>query len=289
MGTGLSLGDFATRTILPKADVDALTSLKWGYAGDTYAIDVQAETDAGDIPSSGSASSTLPAPTVTLATLAVSKSVAGNYANYATVNVYARTRGGPRRLVATGTTQLTGGLGPLSPSVRYGLTLTGNAPVAVAYGDQLTVETLKAGAGVALPSLDVVLTYSPTFIDASLVSRWEWIWSRLAKRYVEVDPAPETVLRWQEAMVTWDCYRRRGYTPGSAQDENGIDGAKKLAEDQVLEAANGNDGLIELPVKPSGVSVGAPLAYSETSPYVGAQIQACRGTAEDTRGRGTGP
>lgn len=286
MGTGLSLGDFAVRTIVPKADIDALTSLSWRYAGDSLPLDLQTETDLGDIPSSGSSSSALPAPTVTLVTLSVRASVTASDLNFATVSVYKRTRGGARSLVASGATT-TAGLGALNPDVRYALALQGGGPIAVSYGDQLTVEISKAGAGVVLPGLVVVASYSPTFVDASLVSRWDWIWSRLGKRYIEVDPAPETILRWQEAMVTWDCYRRRGYTPGSAQDTSGIDGARNDAEARVLEAADGKDGLIELPVKPSGVSVGRPLSYTEASPFVAADRQEREGVCEDARGFGT--
>jgi hypothetical protein len=286
----LSLPEFCTRTILPKADVDALTRLSWRYRGDVYAPDVQPETDVGSMGVTGAPGASLPAPALTAALIALEAPLASDPLNFATVNVYKRSSAGGAVLLAT----LEFSTGTFNPGVRYALALQGGAPVA--YDDQITAEVVKStSTGMLVPAFTLSLPFSPTFIDARLLVRQGQIYSLLKKRYAVpfADPIPEIALGWQEALVTLDCYRRRGYNPGSAQDAE-IKGRADEAWAQIKEAADSKDGLFELPLlesdqSKSAVTAGSPLAYTETSPYVGGQVRANTGTREDGVGRGTGP
>jgi hypothetical protein len=291
------LADFVTRTILPKADIDALMRLEWSYGGDLYATDTQPETNVSTVPSNGGVGATLPAPALVAALLYFEPptpfTFAPNDTNYATWNVYKRTLGGTRTLLATGTTQATGGIGALTPRMNYPLALQGSA--LVSYGDEINVEMLKTGTGVQVPPFKLLLPYGPTYIDASLAMRKSHLYARLAKRYdtsqLETSP-PEVFNDWLTAVVTYDCYRRRGYNPGSEQDKDGIGDAYKQAMADVTEAANSETGLFDLPLLQSapgtsGVSRSGPRFYTETSPYVAADQQERIGLHEDARRNGS--
>lgn len=105
---------------------------------------------------------------------------------------------------------------------------------------------------------------------------------KLAKRYAApfVDPVPEAI-RWHVAkVVTYELWVKRGFNPqGSVAEQERNESLAWLKE-----AADGKDGLIELPRREdepgsSGVTKGGPLGYSEPSPYdwVDAQAEAIRG------------
>jgi hypothetical protein len=126
--------------------------------------------------------------------------------------------------------------------------------------------------------------------------------ARLTKRYavpfggepggdgVRTD-VPLVVEGWLVDLVTRDAYFKRGFNPSSAMDEAAIIDPAKRAELDVLEAANAETGLYELPLRASstagGVSKGGPLGYTETSPYVGFDLQRSSGREEDGTGAGT--
>lgn len=102
---------------------------------------------------------------------------------------------------------------------------------------------------------------------------------------------PGIVEDWIVAIVTLRAYGKRGFNPSSAMDEVTIVKPATDAEAQILEAANSETGLFELPLKATdtegGVSKAGPLAYTETSPYVHLDVQARDGRAEDSAGEGT--
>lgn len=109
---------------------------------------------------------------------------------------------------------------------------------------------------------------------------------RLAKRYAApfASPYPEA-LRWHVAqVVVANLWQKRGYNPGSAQDAI-IEKNREDAFAWLKEAADSKDGLIELPLRADttveGVSKGAPLFYSETSPYRWTDLEREAGREDD--------
>jgi hypothetical protein len=107
--------------------------------------------------------------------------------------------------------------------------------------------------------------------------------------YVAGTPVPRTVLRWQVAFAEWSALLKRGRSPQTPE----LSDLKEIYDRSIAElkeAADSKDALFDLPASEdtaSAITTAAPLFYSETSPYVSADIQARRGYAEDCRGRGT--
>lgn len=136
--------------------------------------------------------------------------------------------------------------------------------------------------------------HDPAFVDGRIAYHESRITARLAKRYATPFSAanpPKCVVGWLVDLVTLDCYVRRGFNP-SAQQDGLIESAARRADAEVLEAANSETGLFDLPLRAdtvgaSGVTLGGPLSYSEQSPYVWMDIQAAEGRADDQRGRGS--
>lgn len=135
--------------------------------------------------------------------------------------------------------------------------------------------------------IDAVETMYPgTFVGlASAVSRL--FDSRLAKRYAAPFAAsvPEAVKLNVAFVVVAHLWKKRGFNPGSAQDEL-IEKDRLEALAWLKEAADSKEGLVELPLRedlPSGDGVerGGPLGYSETSPYKWTDRQACEGRFDD--------
>ncbi len=115
--------------------------------------------------------------------------------------------------------------------------------------------------------------------------------ARLRKRYGApfLTPYPKAVLRWLTQIVTRAAYLKRGIDPLDPQMVEYIKDADTAAA-ELLEAANSETGLFDLPLNVAGASaitVGGPRGYSETSPYVGFDVQATTGKAEDSAGSGT--
>lgn len=115
--------------------------------------------------------------------------------------------------------------------------------------------------------------------------------SRLRKRYAApfVAPYPRAVLRWLTQIVTRAAYLKRGVDPLDPQMAEYIKDSETAAA-ELLEAADSEKGLFDLPVNVAGDSAiarGGPRSYSEASPYVGFDVQAQTGRSEDAAGGGT--
>jgi hypothetical protein len=141
--------------------------------------------------------------------------------------------------------------------------------------------------------VDGVEDVEPGWVLAQLtqVSRLE-IDGRLRKRYAVPfeAPVPEAVKAWVARIVDVRLMVRRGVDPQDVQFDLVREDATN-AKAELKEAANGQDGLYELPLRAdtadSGIVKGAPRSYSEASPYVWTSRQARRGRGEDAAGEGT--
>jgi hypothetical protein len=103
--------------------------------------------------------------------------------------------------------------------------------------------------------------------------------------YAAATPVPEIVLGWLTLFVTYDAYRKRGTNPQDPNIASLIEDCKTAA-DEIKEAADSKDGLFDLPTSEdtdSAITTGYPLAYSETSPYVWTDVEACEGYAQDAQ------
>lgn len=109
--------------------------------------------------------------------------------------------------------------------------------------------------------------------------------------YVAPAPVPEQILRWMTKIATPEVYLARGVNaqdPVIAQHFE----ARTESRAELLEAANSNTGLLELPTNEanadSAVVTGGPGGYTETSPYVWTDVQRDDGRGEDCQDAGTG-
>lgn len=130
--------------------------------------------------------------------------------------------------------------------------------------------------------------------------------ARLAKRYAvpfggEPSPGqsplrsdvPEVIEDWITSIVTARAYAKRGVNPSSGDlwFTEMVIGPAKQAAAEILEAANSETGLFDLPllasVAPAGNATrGGPLAYTERSPYVWTDVERDAGRDDDERGEG---
>lgn len=100
--------------------------------------------------------------------------------------------------------------------------------------------------------------------------------ARLRKRYAtpfaDVPDTPVGLLICASQLVAYRLWLKRGFNPRSEHNQAIRDDYQE-ARDWLIEAADGQDGLIELPLREtdppaaSGVDQGGPLGYSEASPY----------------------
>lgn len=130
----------------------------------------------------------------------------------------------------------------------------------------------------------------PGFVQTQLEMFSAMIDARLNKLY-SVDPLnPALIVKlWLTQLVSFKLMERRGYNTVDNQAEN-YKADYDLALKDLQEAANAVDGLFDLPLKrdaETGGTKGAPMFYTETSPYVGRQVQREVGRREDQQGRGT--
>jgi hypothetical protein len=157
----------------------------------------------------------------------------------------------------------------------------------------LTVEQFKECAVMPADDVDRLEDVAPGFVGKQLTFVSLWIDSRLRKRYkapFTQQPITELLQYWLSRIVASACYTRRGWDPSGVDAELIIaDGNAARAE--VLEAADGENGLFELTfndsLDASAVSKPATRGYSEHSPYVGFSRQADIGRDEDRNGGGT--
>jgi phage gp36-like protein len=157
----------------------------------------------------------------------------------------------------------------------------------------LTAANFKTRSLLPPEYVDAVEAVQAGFTDAQLESCSKLdIDARLTKRYAVPfeTPVPEAVLSWLTRIVTHRVCLRRGVDPTDQQAAD-IKADHDEAKAEIKEAADSNESLFELPLRAdttaSGISKGAPRSYSEQSPYVWMDGQACTGREEDRAGRGT--
>lgn len=127
---------------------------------------------------------------------------------------------------------------------------------------------------------------TPGWVDQRLLMASAYIDTRLSKRYDAPFKAPYPLAAqdWVSKWVSLDVWLRRGVQPNDEQFGE-YKAQAVQAYDEVKEAANSELGLFDLPLRSdtngSGISKGAPLGYSEQSPYVWADEQARIGREED--------
>lgn len=111
----------------------------------------------------------------------------------------------------------------------------------------------------------------------------------LDNAYAASTPVPEIALGWLVAILDVNVWRARGTNPQDPAIVMFTDASTEaLAE--MTEAANSNVGLFDLPTNDalgdSAIEHGGPRYYTETSPFVSADIQERHGVREDCRGFG---
>jgi hypothetical protein len=136
--------------------------------------------------------------------------------------------------------------------------------------------------------VDRVEAMYPGWIARQLAFHSDRIDSRLRKRYAVPFAAPPltppTIALWLCAIVTPVVMLKQGM---AAEDELLVSAQRAAAdaEAQLTEAANAEAGLFDLPMRSdsaaSGISQGAPLAYTETSPYAWITERRTHGVGED--------
>lgn len=118
--------------------------------------------------------------------------------------------------------------------------------------------------------------------------------AKLAKRYGAPfnTPYPFALVYNVARVVAYRLWLKRGYNPNGQLDvQIKADADEALA--WLAEAANSATGLVELPITngalngASAITQGAPLAYTEASPYVWTDKQRETGRAEDGAFDGT--
>lgn len=143
--------------------------------------------------------------------------------------------------------------------------------------------------------VDVVEIDTPGFTTKRLEVNSSKINARLRKRYAvpfsaALVPIPEAVLDWLTKLTQWDLYLKRGVDPSDPSIAH-VKADKEQADAELLEAANGEIGLFDLPVDEtkdaSAITKGGPMGYSETSPYVFTTLQAEAGRLDDESGSGS--
>lgn len=156
----------------------------------------------------------------------------------------------------------------------------------------LTFDEFKSLSVMPGEDLDALEQVSPGWIDTQLEYWSAQIDSRLRKRYAAPfsSPYPIAVKGWLSRLVTVRAYLRRGVDPSDLQfAEIKADADAAVAE--IKEAADANTGLFDLPLREdttsTGVSKGAPMSYSEQSPFVWMDQQADIGRGEDGNRGGT--
>jgi hypothetical protein len=156
----------------------------------------------------------------------------------------------------------------------------------------LTFDEFKGLSLMPSGDLDSLEEVSPGWIDSQLAYWSAQIDSRLRKRYAAPfsSPYPLAVQGWLARIVTVRCYLKVGVRPSDEQfAEIKADADAAIAE--IKESADSVVGLFDLPLRAdttsTGVSKGAPMVYSEASPYAWTDVQGAAGRTEDNRGGGS--
>jgi len=160
---------------------------------------------------------------------------------------------------------------------------------------------IKAVGLMPAADVDFLRAQEPAFLDGTYLAVTRIFDAKLTKRYVtpfglesgtfvETD-VPEAV-RFNVAQVCVSrMFAKRGFNPGSKQDEDVIMGERDRAFTWLNEAADAENGFIELPRRAFEPDVAAvakvmPKVYSEQSPYAGFDRQGQDGRDDDARGSG---
>lgn len=146
---------------------------------------------------------------------------------------------------------------------------------------EFTVRTLAPESDV-----DNVEADAPGYLLGRLKTNTARIYARLRKRYPTAFVAPyaEACLDWLVCLTTFDLYMKRGVDPAD-QSIAHIKAEYDRANAELLEAANGETGLFDLPIDDTkdatAIAKGGPQVYTETSPYGWTTIQREDGRDED--------
>lgn len=142
----------------------------------------------------------------------------------------------------------------------------------------LTIAQFKALSVIPASYVDQIETEQAGWTDTQLAAWSAWIDAKLAKRYQVPfgSPAPITVQMWLSRIVTPIAYLKKGIDPTDAQ-VSAIVADGEAARLEIKEAADSKEGLYELPLLATGpsqgVGKGAPLGYSEQTPYAWTDVQ----------------
>ena len=159
----------------------------------------------------------------------------------------------------------------------------------------LTVDEYKAIALIPASWVDELesMPGNAGFTAMQLEVGSDYLDSRLRKRYAAPfqAPVPGIIKQWLARLVTPDVLIKRGVNATDQQFEKIVEKAA-AADAQILEAANAETGLFDLPLRDdtvaSGITSGATRAYSEQSPYVWMDQQRAIARHEDKYRRGSG-
>lgn len=143
----------------------------------------------------------------------------------------------------------------------------------MAASEYITAAELKLLGSMPSEDVDDLEARYPGLVSTTTIAVSGMFDAKLRKRYVAPfeEPYPQAL---KLAVAQWVSYRlwlKRGWNPSSAHNQaitDDYDAAKAWLD----EAANSQDGLVELPRReeglgPGAVNAGGPLAYSEASPY----------------------
>jgi hypothetical protein len=272
----LTVDQLRARIVMPAADLRRLQGIQWKKpTPDTAAGIPVPETTIGVWDDAGVLEQVLFVP---------ASALAADPTNNATLTVFDRTGGGsPVTLAQLATDSLSWSQGvPVVVPILES---------AIASGDALSVEIAQAASGVAVPAGELFLVITPNFVTTTIDDHTDKTISRLVKRYPAPtaanpwpDPVANLIMRWVTKMVARDLFAKRGWSPQSESDRDDIEKAADTAEAELKEAADGQNGLLELALADDGnssVTAPTPLSYSEQSPYTASRRQRWQGRNED--------
>lgn len=152
----------------------------------------------------------------------------------------------------------------------------------------LDVQTFKTATIMPSKLVEQLEEERPGFLDASIASWTSELYARLGKRYGKQwasGKVPPVVVGWLVRLVTRDAYGAIGHSVTSEQDKAQILDPAERALAMMLEVANSETGLLDVPAADgelggeSGINLGGPYSYSEATPYewLDAQRESNRG------------
>lgn len=139
----------------------------------------------------------------------------------------------------------------------------------------ITIAEFRAQTVMPAGDVDRLELQAPGFLAAHIEAVTERSLTRLRKRYRLSAPYPKPLKDWVTRIVTAGAYRRLGI---NTEDNAFADivAEAQAAVDEIKEAADGKDGLLELAqgdTESTAVSKGGPIGYGEASPYDWIDVQ----------------